>query len=105
MAQQTVTLPQNGGPSIAGTKGYIFTQLTNGQPGSVLAQYNGFSVIADTTQVTLNEGFNYQVVFLNAQNQQVYNDTVALGTAYLSDAPMDGKTYGRKNGAWVELPS
>jgi hypothetical protein len=110
MAEISVYWPLTGAAvDLTGSKCYIFVRLPNGQPGPVLADYNGVSVATPTFTTQLEQGNVWNGVFTKqdgASETIIYTgDASLVGGALVTEAPEDGKQYARKNGLWSEVES
>ena len=58
---------------------------------------------ADSAASSTKIASSAQTGLLSASDWSLFHGKQPTG-AYLTDAPVDGATYGRKNGSWVALP-
>ena len=109
------TLDNQGDALLAGTT-YYDTTLNKWRVWTGVAWGDGISAIAgvsslngltgDVSGIATDAGLEAkQATLVSGSNIKTLNGTSLLGSGNvtaLTDAPSDGKTYGRKDGAWVE---
>ena len=78
-------------------------------PASIIAQDADNRFVTDDEKTTWNakqaalvSGTNIKTI--NGESLLGGGDLVVVGGGGIPDAPTDGKTYGRENAAWVEVP-
>ena len=68
---------------------------------TALDKCNAFCLVATTCEEDSISAPNLEIVTLNLGSSSI--DISTGGSIPIPDAPMDGKTYGRKNGEWSEI--
>lgn len=100
VAASTFTVPANADAAFAVGARIAYTQ--GGDGALTIAGAAGVTLHANGSLTTLAKWDGGVIEKIDADTWQVWSGT-ALGTmATKDDAPSDGKTYGRKNGAWAE---
>lgn len=99
-AASTFTIPANADAAFAVGARIAYTQ--GGDGALTIAGAAGVTLLANGSLTTLAKWDGGVIEKIAADKWQVWSGT-ELGTmAAKNDAPSDGKTYGRKNGAWAE---
>lgn len=102
-AASSFTIPANASAAFAIGARVAYTQ--GGDGALTIAAASGVTLRANGSLSTLAKWDGGVIEKIGIDTWQVWSGTVLGSMASMNDAPHDGKTYGRKDGAWAEASS